>query len=59
MTAMPIGARKLESPEIPSATGNMPAPMAIEVMMMGRERLRQASMMASNRDKPRSSAMIA
>jgi hypothetical protein len=34
------------------ATGSMPAPIAAVVMMIGRARLRQASMSASARDSP-------
>ena len=45
-----MGERKLESaaPQ-PTAMGTMPAPMASVVMMMGRARLWQASIRASNR----------
>ena len=51
-TATPIGARKALSTPNPNAIGNMPAPMANEVITMGRARLWQASMMASERLMP-------
>jgi hypothetical protein len=54
MTTMAIGARKLGSVPKPSAIGNMPAPIAMVVMMIGRARLRQASSRASQRSRPRS-----
>jgi hypothetical protein len=47
MTATAIGRRKLESPDSPSAIGNMPAPIASVVITTGRARLRQASTSAS------------
>lgn len=43
ITEIAIGARKLGSVPIPSAIGNMPAPIASVVMMIGRARLWQAS----------------
>ena len=60
MTAAAIGWLKVGSPlPQPSMSGVMPAPIATLVMMMGRARLWQASMMASWRGRPsRFSAMM-
>ena len=44
-----MGARKLALPAVPMATGNMPAPMAMVVIRIGRARLEQASTSASKR----------
>ena len=49
ITTMAMGERKLGSTPQPRAMGNMPAPMAMVVMMMGRARLWQASSRASQR----------
>ena len=54
ITTMAMGARKLGSVPNPKAMGNMPAAMAMVVMMIGRARLWQASRMASQRFMPRS-----
>ncbi len=53
ITAIAIGARNEPPSPTPSADGSMPADMAIEVMMIGRARLRPASTMASTRAMPR------
>ena len=52
ITATPIGARKLGSPDQPIAIGSMPAPIAIVVMTIGRARFEHASISASKRDMP-------
>ncbi len=60
ITTIAIGCRKLPSPPVRlKATGSMPHPMAIVVMMMGRARLWQASTRASNRVMPPRRAMMA
>ena len=46
ITAIAIGARKEPPSPTPMAEGSMPADMAIDVMMIGRARLRPASTMA-------------
>ncbi|MCY1303318.1 hypothetical protein D9M70_530160 [compost metagenome] len=52
ITAVAIGAREEPPSPTPSAEGSMPADMAIEVMMIGRARLRPASIMAIWRSMP-------
>ncbi|MOA00607.1 hypothetical protein D3C78_1199790 [compost metagenome] len=52
ITAIAIGARNEPPSPTPSAEGNMPADMAMEVMMIGRARLRPASTMACTRSMP-------
>jgi len=52
ITTIAIGARKLGSVPRPIATGIMPAPIATVVITIGRARLRQASTIASQRDRP-------
>ena len=59
ITAIAIGERKLGSAPQPSASGIMPAPIAMVVMMIGRLRLWQASTSASNRLFPASRAKMA
>lgn len=60
ITTIAIGCRKLESPPVRlKATGNMPAPIAIVVMTIGRARLWQASTSASKRAMPCRRDMIA
>ncbi|MCY1251195.1 hypothetical protein D9M72_649280 [compost metagenome] len=52
ITAIAIGARNEPPSPTPSAEGNIPADMAIEVMMIGRARLRPASIIACVRSMP-------
>jgi len=59
ITATAIGMRKLESAVRPSAIGIMPAPIASVVMITGRARLWHASISASWRVMPFSSAITA
>ncbi len=59
ITATPIGARKLGSPDQPVAIGSMPAPIAMVVITIGRARLEQASISASVRDRPSCIALTA
>jgi hypothetical protein len=51
ITAMAMGERKLGSAPQPKASGSMPAPMAMEVITIGRLRLWQASTSASKRPR--------
>jgi hypothetical protein len=59
ITAIAIGERKLGSAPQPSASGIMPAPIAMVVMTIGRLRLWQASTSASKRFMPAWRARIA
>ena len=53
ITVQAMGERKEGSAGLqPSATGSMPAAIAMVVMMMGMARLRQASIKASMRSMP-------
>ncbi len=47
ITAVAIGARNEPPSPTPSAEGSMPADMAMDVMTIGRARLRPASIIAS------------
>ena len=58
-TAMPM-ARRISLPApLPTMSGITPAQNAIDVMRMGRSRMRQACTMASNSASPRSSSSLA
>src|SRR5665213_1799463 len=59
ITARPSGARKSAPSPCPIATGSMPAMSASVVMMIGRSRMRPASISASRRDIPFSRAHFA